>query len=62
MTALKRSPARVSEEYRVVERERKVTATSHDEDEARQDAHGGWNALRWRDGCGLDLGGDFGEL
>ena len=58
---LKRSPARVSDEYRAVEHRRKVSATSHDGDEARQAAHGGWTALRWRIGCGLDLGGDFGE-
>ena len=58
-TTLEQGSANVSDEHRAVERGGKVSATSHDGDEARQAAHRGWNALRWRDCCGLDLGGDL---
>jgi len=39
--------------------EKKISATSHDGAEARQVAHGGWDALQRRIGFGLNLEGDF---
>jgi len=61
-TTLERIPANVSDEHGAVERGRRVSATSHDGEEARQVAYGDSKALRRRIGFGLNLGGDFGKL
>ena len=56
------SSASVSKGYKTVKRERRVSATSHDENEARHVARGGSKALQRRIGDVADLGGDLGEL
>ena len=56
---LEQGSANVSDEHEAVERGRRVSATSHDGEEARQAARGGWNTLRWRDCFGVDLGSDL---
>ena len=62
MVALEESSASVSGGYKTVEREGKVSATSHDENEAWHVARGGSKALQRRVGDAADLGGDLGEL
>ena len=56
------SSASISKGYKTVKCKRKVSATSHDENEARHVARGGSKALQRRIGDAADLGGDLGEL
>jgi len=62
MAALEQSSAKISDEHRAVERERKVSLTSQGDSEARQAAHGDSKVLPRRIGCGVDLGGELGEF